>query len=70
MESRKPEQLLPDQSFHFGASTRRYILREKPKAFDESAVLGKISFNEASDKSGLPEKEEELEVSETFAARL
>jgi hypothetical protein len=63
LESQKPEQLPSDQIFHFGASTRRYILREKPKLLDEAAILGMISANELSDKSGLPEKEEELDVS-------
>uniref|UniRef100_A0A183J193 FHA domain-containing protein n=1 Tax=Soboliphyme baturini TaxID=241478 RepID=A0A183J193_9BILA len=42
LEAYKPEQLLLDQVFHFGASSRRYILRERPSgamSMDETEAL-------------------------------
>ncbi len=67
LEAEKPEQVLVEQDFHFGASTRRYVLRERPRAQAYSA--GAADDSEDSDPLktsakllGLPEKEDELEV--------
>lgn len=67
LEALKPEQVLVNQTFHFGASLRRYTVREKlepkvypPPSSGEEAVLGADSAS--AHLLGLPEKEEELVV--------
>lgn len=68
LEGSKPEQLQFDQIFRFGASTRRYILREKPTSgfYTLNQNSNEISKMKNDTKSAnnfltLPEKEEELE---------
>jgi len=57
IESNQPTQLPTDSTFHFGASTRYYTIREKP------LKSGKDGDREAGDASALPENELELDVS-------
>lgn len=66
IESEKPTQLPVDSTFHFGASTRYYILRERPQnaprpileELEEEAKSG----HQDGGKLGLPESEMELDV--------
>ena len=64
MESRKPQQVPIDSEIHFGASTRLYIIRERPQA-----ITGQISDDNENRREdleggllGLPETETELDV--------
>ena len=71
VEANKPMQLPLDESFHFGASTRTWSLREKPNipnsALDMSLNTSNAETNENDVSSvsllGLPEAENELHVS-------
>lgn len=54
LEAHKPTQLPTDSTFHFGASTRFYTIREKPK--------NKLEQGEG-DQLALPDDEIELDVS-------
>lgn len=65
LEAYKPTQLPIDSSFHFGASTRNYIIRERPQTgirpiIDEIEKAGEESEGGL---LGLPESETELDVS-------
>ncbi len=62
IDAEQPQHLMVDQSFHFGASTRRYVLREKPAG--PSFPKGTADFQkaEAAKLLGLPESEEEMDV--------
>lgn len=59
LESKKPQQVPLDSEIHFGASTRRYIIRERPQtnihAYDEKTEM-------EGGLLGLPETELELDV--------
>lgn len=65
LEAHKPTQLPIDSTFHFGASTRYYIIRERPQTGSRTIIdeLEKSSDdNEAGGLLGLPETETELDV--------
>lgn len=67
IEGEKPTQLPIDSTFHFGASTRYYILRERPQTaprpiLEELEEEAKTEHGEGS-LLGLPENEMELDVS-------
>ena len=64
MEAHKPTQLHVNSTFHFGASTRRYILRERPSAGQRNSIMEDIPMSETSDGAllGLPETQTELDV--------
>ncbi|XP_050434532.1 nuclear inhibitor of protein phosphatase 1 [Adelges cooleyi] len=66
IESHKPTQLPINSQFHFGASTRTYIIRERPQstsAFGPRPIMDQLERE--SDKSasllGLPETDHELD---------
>lgn len=68
LESRKPQQVPIDSEIHFGASTRIYIIRERPQA-----ITGQISDDNEKRREdleggllGLPETETELDVNIVF----
>lgn len=63
LESNKPTQLPVDSKFHFGASTRIYILRERPQKSSRSATddLEKKGEELEGGLLGLPETETELD---------
>lgn len=65
IESEKPTQLPVDSTFHFGASTRYYILRERPQNAPRP-ILEELEEEAKSvqdgRKLGLPESEMELDV--------
>lgn len=63
LEAHKPTQLQIDSTFHFGASTRRYILRERPSAGLRVNIMEDIPMNESADGAllGLPESQTELD---------
>ncbi|XP_055352637.1 nuclear inhibitor of protein phosphatase 1-like [Paramacrobiotus metropolitanus] len=59
LEPQKPQQLFPDSSFHFGASTRQYILREKTKPKDKEVA----NKDKGSGRGvALPSSDQELET--------
>lgn len=74
LDANRPMQLPIDESFHFGASTRTWILREKPNVpsnvMDTSLNTSSTENNDADTSSvsllGLPEAENELNVSMGF----
>jgi hypothetical protein len=61
IEANKPTQLPIDSQFHFGASTRVYILREKPNQKNSTIDANPEEID--SGLLGLPETETELDVS-------
>ncbi|GBN17703.1 Nuclear inhibitor of protein phosphatase 1 [Araneus ventricosus] len=63
LEANKPTQLPVDSKFHFGASTRIYILRERPQKAGRTASddLEKKSEELEGGLLGLPESETELD---------
>ncbi|XP_039953133.1 nuclear inhibitor of protein phosphatase 1 [Bactrocera tryoni] len=63
LEPHKPTQLQINSTFHFGASTRRYILRERPSAGQRNSIMEDLPMNETSDGAllGLPESQTELD---------
>lgn len=63
LESNKPTQLPVDTAFHFGASTRVYILRERPQKSSRSATEEQDKVGEELEGGllGLPETETELD---------
>lgn len=67
IEANKPTQLPIDSVFHFGASTRRYILRERPQTGSRPIMeeLERSSEDVEGEGGllGLPETETELDVS-------
>lgn len=72
MEGYKPTQLPIDSGFHFGASTRNYIIRERPQTgirpiIDEIEQAGEEAEGGL---LGLPETETELDVSQTTQSNL
>lgn len=71
MEAQKPQQLFIDSELHFGASTRIYVIRERPPA-NIPKLMSSISQN-SDDKSedlsnslNLPESEADLDVRNIF----
>lgn len=65
LESNKPTQLHVNSTFHFGASTRRYILRERPSAGQRINIMEDLPLNEGAGDGtllGLPESQTELDV--------
>lgn len=66
LEAHKPTQLPVDSTFHFGASTRNYIIRERPQAGPRPIMeeLEKQSASSDADGGGLlglPESETDLD---------
>lgn len=64
IEANKPTQLPVDSTFRFGESTRRYMMRERPKSLHRPIMdeLEKSSGTEADGSMlGLPETENELD---------
>ncbi|XP_008209183.1 nuclear inhibitor of protein phosphatase 1 isoform X2 [Nasonia vitripennis] len=64
LEAHKPTQLLIDSTFHFGASTRYYIIRERPQTGTRAIIDELDKCNEDQDAGGLlglPETEIELD---------
>lgn len=68
VEADKPTQLPIDSVFHFGASTRNYIIRERPQTGSRPIIeeLEKSSEDAEGGLLGLPETETELDVSIAF----
>jgi hypothetical protein len=78
LEANKPQQVFTDIEFKFGASTRSYILRERPQMnknfpsiLNTASNANNSSMGESNDEnetsvgmsaSNLPESEAELEV--------
>ena len=70
IEGNKPTQLPIDSTFHFGASTRYYTIRERPQTatrpiLEELEEEAKTE-NQVGGLLGLPETETELDVSVFF----
>lgn len=65
LEAYKPTQLPIGSNFHFGASTRTYIIRERPQAGIRPIIdeLEKAGEEGEGGLLGLPETETELDVS-------
>lgn len=63
LEGHKPTQLQINSSFHFGASTRHYMLRERPTVGSRSNIMEDIPMMDTSDGTylGLPESQTELD---------
>lgn len=61
LDSKKPQQVPIDSSIHFGASTRTYIIRERPQS---KLPLPTNELSEDADGNllGLPDTEIELDV--------
>ena len=65
LDSKKPQQVPMDSELHFGASTRRYIIRERPNTLLPTMGDDKDKSKEDMEGGlmGLPETESELDVS-------
>ncbi|BFG04778.1 nuclear inhibitor of protein phosphatase 1 [Drosophila madeirensis] len=63
LEAHKPTQLQINSQFHFGASTRNYILRERPSAGQHTNIMEDLPISETGDGAllGLPESQTELD---------
>ena len=61
LESRKPQQVPLDSEIHFGASTRIYVIRERPQPLAQGDEPDKQGEKEGN-LLGLPETETELDV--------
>jgi len=63
LEANKPTQLPVDSTFRFGESTRKYIMRERPKALHRPIMeeLEKAGTEADGGLLGLPETENELD---------
>ena len=59
--SKQPQQVPIDSELHFGASSRRYIIRERPQNSVTSMTLDEREEVDGG-LLGLPETETELEV--------
>lgn len=68
LETRKPQQVPLDSEIHFGASTRVYIIRERPQPLGPGGLEddGGKQMEKEGNLLGLPESETELDVSGTF----
>lgn len=65
LEANKPTQLPVDSQFHFGASTRMYILREKPPTVAPRPIMEELERAAMEGEGGLlglPETDSELDV--------
>lgn len=67
IEADKPTQLPINSQFHFGASTRTYIIRERPQStsvFGPRPIMDQLEreSDHASSLLGLPETDLELDV--------
>lgn len=65
LEANKPTQLPIDSSFHFGASTRIYIIRERPPTVVPRPIMEELEKTAADSEGGLlglPETDTELDV--------
>lgn len=65
LEAHKPTILQLNSTFHFGASTRYYILRERPSAGSRSTnIMEDIPMNDSGEGAllGLPESQTDLDV--------
>lgn len=64
LEGNKPTQLPIDSTFHFGASTRYYVIRERPQTGTRTIMeeMEKSDDIDAGGLLGLPETETELDV--------
>lgn len=66
LEAQKPTQVPINSTFHFGASTRMYTLRERPQTAPKPVMeeLERMTTEDCDGALlGLPETETELEVS-------
>lgn len=65
LEANRPTQLHMNSTFHFGASTRKYVLRERPSGSNRPNIMEDIPMTESVDGTllGLPESQSELDVS-------
>lgn len=66
LESKKPQQVPIDSEIHFGASTRIYMIRERPQPVSNlggSEEMEKRNDDIEGGLLGLPESETELDVS-------
>ena len=63
LDSNKPQQVPLDSEIHFGASTRRYIIRERPQTLPSMSADDKPGEEIEGGLLGLPETETELDVS-------
>ena len=63
LETKKPQQVPLDSEIHFGASTRRYVIRERPQAMPSMSADDKSGEEIEGGLLGLPETETELDVS-------
>lgn len=66
LEAQKPTQLPIDSTFHFGASTRYYIIRERPQSGARAIIEEMEKSSDDIDSGGLlglPETETELDAS-------
>ncbi|XP_050096717.1 nuclear inhibitor of protein phosphatase 1 isoform X2 [Anopheles aquasalis] len=63
LEGHKPTQLQINSQFSFGASTRHYILRERPTVGSRTNIMEDIPMMDTSDGTflGLPESQTELD---------
>lgn len=68
LEGNKPTQLPVNSTFHFGASTRMYTLRERPQTAPKPVMEELERMTEDSDGGllGLPETETELDVGHRY----
>ena len=70
LESKKPQQVPIDSEIHFGASTRIYMIRERPQPVSNlggSEEMEKRNDDIEGGLLGLPESETELDVSELIS---
>ena len=65
LEAKKPQQVPLDSEIHFGASTRIYIIRERPQPVGPGGLDedGTKQSEKEGNLLGLPESETELDVS-------
>ena len=69
LEGKKPQQVPIDSEIHFGASTRKYIIRERPQTIQHNLTTDEKTGEEIEGGLlGLPETETELDVSVTMWA--
>nr|KAG5713983.1 hypothetical protein BaRGS_020311 [Batillaria attramentaria] len=64
LESKKPQQVPIDSEIHFGASTRIYIIRERPQPIGPGGLDedGTKQSEKEGNLLGLPESETELDI--------
>ncbi len=68
LEAHKPTQLQLDTRFHFGASTRQYIIRERPQNPNHRPTISELEKYTSDNDGGLlglPETDSELDVSQS-----